>query len=71
MRDPSPCTRECTRRSAGCAVTCPDWAAYTARRDAEYAARVERCNNLMKTCGGESNIRIVRADAKRGRRHWK
>lgn len=30
---------DCSRRHAGCAVDCPDWAAYVKERDAEYERR--------------------------------
>lgn len=30
---------DCPRRHAGCAVDCPDWAAYVKERDAEYERR--------------------------------
>lgn len=33
-----PCGRDCTRRAAGCAATCPDWAEYVKARDAYYDA---------------------------------
>lgn len=33
-----PCGRDCARRAAGCAVTCPDWPKYVKERDAYYDA---------------------------------
>lgn len=71
MKNPSPCTKECPDRSAECMVACERYLAYRKQRDAGYAAREKRCDNLMKTCGGEANARSVYADARRGRRHWK
>lgn len=40
----NPCFNEetrtdCPRRCSGCAVSCPDWAAYVKERDAEYERR--------------------------------
>lgn len=37
-----PCDRNCPRRAAGCAVSCPDWAEYLKRREADYQNRMER-----------------------------
>lgn len=36
-----PCSRDCKRRAAGCAATCPDWADYVKERDARYERRLE------------------------------
>ena len=30
---------DCPKRCAGCAVNCPEWAAYVKERDAEYERR--------------------------------
>lgn len=40
----NPCFNEetrtdCPKRCAGCAVNCPEWAAYVKERDAEYERR--------------------------------
>ena len=35
--DESPCTKDCERRKAECAKTCPDWARYERKRAERYA----------------------------------
>lgn len=35
-----PCERNCPNRCQGCAVSCPDWAAYVRERDEEYKRRL-------------------------------
>lgn len=35
-----PCDRNCPRRCPGCAVSCPDWAAYLREREEEYKRRL-------------------------------
>lgn len=45
----NPCFNEetrtdCPKRCAGCAVSCPDWAAYVKERDAEYERRKEQAD---------------------------
>lgn len=71
MRNPSPCTQDCERRGAGCAVTCPEWAKYVAKRDADYAKRAEKCVNGLFTPGGVSTTKRHTKDKTRGRVHWK
>lgn len=34
---------DCPRRHSGCAVDCPDWAAYCVERDKDYERRAEVC----------------------------
>ena len=40
---------DCPKRHSGCAIDCPDWAAYCAERDKEYEKRAEVCekNSLI------------------------
>lgn len=43
----NPCFNEetrtdCPKRKGGCAVDCPEWAAYVKERDAEYKRRQEQ-----------------------------
>lgn len=71
MTNPSPCTQDCARRCAGCAVTCPEWAVYTARRDADYAKRAAKCRDAGYTVAGQNNVRQQDRLKRNGRRHWK
>ena len=36
---------DCPKRHAGCAIDCPDWAAYCSERDKEYEERAEISKN--------------------------
>lgn len=41
---------DCPRRHSGCAIDCPDWAAYVAERDKKYDQRAENVQNTFITC---------------------
>lgn len=71
MKNPNPCAKDCPRRAAGCAVTCPEWAAYQEERDAGYAERARKCVNMLYTPGGIGVVKRHARDQKRGRQHWK
>lgn len=45
-----PCTKTCPRRTAGCAITCPDWKDYSEKRQKVYDKRKE--NALIKNHNG-------------------
>ena len=36
-----PCMRDCPDRKAGCAISCPKWAEYIKKREAEYSRRLD------------------------------
>ena len=38
----NPCGKDCPNRKAGCAIKCPEWLEYVAKRNEVYKARVER-----------------------------
>lgn len=42
---------DCPKRHSGCAINCPEWAAYCAERDKEYKKRAEtnKKNVLLNT----------------------
>lgn len=38
-KGPNVCPRECPKRSAECRITCPEWKAFEAEKQAAYAAK--------------------------------
>ena len=53
----NPCTPDCPRRKGGCAVGCPERAAFVAERQVEYESRAKRAQALyggVSTEGGKS-----------------
>ena len=72
----NPCFNEetrtdCPKRHAGCAVDCPDWAAYVKERDEEYARRknLSAVNCAMYNSRSKLYKKIVMGKVRSGRSH--
>ena len=71
LRD-NPCTPDCPKRGAGCAIGCAEWAAFVAKRQEVYAARAKNAETPRTTTGHLQSLRrqqMNKKDARqRGRR---
>lgn len=71
LRD-NPCTPDCDRRGAGCAIGCKERAEFVARRQEVYAARAKTSETPRTTTGHLQSLRrqqMNKKDARqRGRR---
>lgn len=71
LRD-NPCTPDCPKRCAGCAIGCPERAEFVARRQEVYAARQKNAQQPRSTNGHLQSLRrqqMNKKDARqRGRR---
>ena len=45
----NPCKPDCPRRRGGCAIDCPEWAAFVADRQQIYAARKAKAETCCNT----------------------
>lgn len=64
LRD-NPCTPDCPRRRAGCAIDCPERAAFVEGRQQIYAERAKNAQRGFKTAGHTASDRKRAKDKQR------
>lgn len=53
----SPCDKDCPDRRGGCQVACEKWAEYEKSRNAKYAQRITRINEIAYSPAQERRYR--------------